>query len=203
MNARCLIAVCCLLAVAACAQVVPPPSQNQQIESGVVRVPAASSSDSIQILRYSIRLLPVSSFPQLPSQVAAWLTNKGCMIPQTYLAHGPDNVISGSFEKAGSSDWAVLCSVKGTSTLYVFFGSNLSKPIDLRSQPDNLWLGIDPAWMSDYGSAWGIATRPSVVMPRQDNLDHDGIDDTNLNQSTTTTHYYNDGHWTVYDFEGP
>lgn len=118
------------------------------------------------------------------------------MIPQTYEAHEPENVIRGSFEKPGNNDWAVLCSVKSETTLYVFFGSNLAEPIALRSQADSKWLGKD--WSQDYGSAWGISTMPAYVMPRKDQLDHDGIEDAFVEQSAVV-HYYANGHWATYE----
>jgi hypothetical protein len=137
--------------------------------------------------------MPVSSFPHLPAVVAQQLDARGCMIPQTYEARAPENVISGSFEKKGSSDWAALCSVHGISTLYVFFASDLAHPIALRSQPDTLWLGRE--WGEDYGSAWGIATHPARLMRPRDQADHDGIEDAFVEQSRVV-HYFRDGHWT-------
>src|SRR5665213_1267661 len=57
---------------------------------------------------YRIRHLPVSSFPDLPAPIAEILNQRGCLVPQTYEAHRPENVIHASLESAGSSDWAVL-----------------------------------------------------------------------------------------------
>jgi hypothetical protein len=118
------------------------------------------------------------------------------MIPQTYEAREPENVIHGSFEKKESSDWGVLCSVKGITTLYVFFGSDLASPIALRHQPDSEWLGVE--WSQDYGSAWGIARRPPRLMRSTDNADHDGIEDAYVEKSSTI-HYYDGGRWTTID----
>ncbi len=72
---------------------------------------------------YLIRHLPVNSFPQLPPAVQDALTRRGCLIPQTYEAHQPENVVHASLERPGSSDWAVLCSANGTVSLLVFFPS--------------------------------------------------------------------------------
>lgn len=186
-----LIAACALACVAAVAQTasVPQP-QSEQDETGVASVPGNAS------VHYQIRLLPVSSFPQLPAEVAAQLSHKGCMVPQTFEAHEPENVIMGSFQKRGSIDWAALCSVKGVTTLYVFFQSDFSHPIALRSQPDIKWLGIE--WSQDYGSAWGISTMPNAVMPRTDQTDHDGIEDEYVGQSSVV-HYFQNGQWTMLD----
>jgi len=116
------------------------------------------------------------------------------MIPQTYEAGGPENVIHGSFEEPGSDDWAALCSVRSVTTLYVFFQSDLSHPIALRHQQDNKWLGVEPSFA--YGSAWGIFTVPARAMPRTYEMDHDGIEDALVEQSSVI-HYYKHGHWTT------
>lgn len=185
-----IIVFCFVLAVAAASAQVSAPPRSEQVETGFAII------DGHAHVPYRIRLLPVSSFPQLPSGVAQKLDGMGCMIPQTYAAHEPENVISGSFEKKGSSDWAVLCSLHGVSTLYVFFQSNPALPIALRHQPDTLWLGKE--WGEDYGSAWGIAVRPANMMRRSDQADHDGIEDDFLDQSSVV-HYFREGHWTTLD----
>jgi hypothetical protein len=72
---------------------------------------------------YLIRHLPVNAFPQLPAAVRMRSTPRGCLIPQTYEAHQPENVVHASLERHGSSDWAVLCSVDGRVSLLVFFAA--------------------------------------------------------------------------------
>jgi hypothetical protein len=195
--------LCCLFAIGAAAQVNTDSPHAERIETGTMACPSQPTPDEAVAKRpmaghvmchYRIRLLPVSSFPQLPPSVAEGLSDKGCMIPQTYEAHEPENVIHGSFEKAGSSDWAVLCSVRGVTTLYVFFQSDLSHPAALRRQPDDKWLGVE--WSFAYGSAWGILTVPPLTMPRTDNPDHDGIQDAFVEQSSVI-HYYDHGHWRI------
>ncbi|MGA2339821.1 MAG: hypothetical protein ABSF75_07975, partial [Terracidiphilus sp.] len=54
---------------------------------------------------YLIRHLPVSSFPDLPAAIEEQLNLRGCLIPQTYEAHRPENVVHASLERPGSSDW--------------------------------------------------------------------------------------------------
>src|SRR6266571_505562 len=114
---------------AAMGQFASPPEQSfpaQLAETGNIVVGGQS-------VPYLIRRLPVSSFPKLPDAMAEVLTARGCMIPQTYQAHRPENVIRASLERAGSSDWAVLCSAHGTVTLLVFFASAPEKPMALAS----------------------------------------------------------------------
>lgn len=197
-----LFACCVLVALAAIAQTNPIPQQQaERVETGFAHLPGRPH------VTYSIRLLPVSSFPELPPPVSQQLVRKGCLVPQTYEAREPENVIHGAFEKEGSDDWAVLCSVNDVTTLYVFFQSNLANPIPLRHQPDSEWLGVE--WSLDYGSAWGIATRsarlmpiltarPAPLMPITQSADHDGIEDAFIEQSSTV-HYFQNGRWTTVD----
>jgi hypothetical protein len=103
---------------------------------------------------YLIRHLPVSSFPELPAGIVDLLNRRGCTIPQTYEAHRPENVVHASLEHAGSSDWAVLCSVQGTVSLLVFFngasaGGRTAQPVVLASALETERLQAhDPAAFS-------------------------------------------------------
>ena len=120
-----LIAVCALAGIAAVAQVASvPQAQSEQHETGIASVPGSPS------VHYTIRLLPVSSFPQLPATVAAQLTRMGCMIPQTFEAHQPENVINGAFKRKGSSDWAALCSERTSPR----FTSSSNRTLLIRSR---------------------------------------------------------------------
>ncbi len=83
-----------------------------------------------------IRRLPVNAYPQLPPAVKERLTHRGCLIPQTYEAHQPENVLHASLEHRGSSDWAVLCSVNGTVSLLVFLSSRDGEPSVVASAPE-------------------------------------------------------------------
>ena len=103
-------------------------------------VPQLTESGQIlvggQMTRYLIRHLPVSSFPALPAAIQGQLDLRGCLIPQTYEARRPENVVRASLERTGSSDWAVLCSAKGTVSLLVFFGGDPGHPFTLASAPE-------------------------------------------------------------------
>jgi len=150
-------------------------------------------------IAYRIRLLPVASFPALPAQVATELKRRGCMVPQSFEAKQPENVIHGAFRAHGSDDWAVLCSVEKTTTLYVFFAGQAESPVALRSQADSAWLGAEPGSLVS-GSAWGIAVRSAAelrstpALRRGLTIDHDAIDDARLERSLTI-HYFEGGRW--------
>lgn len=174
-----------------------PEANAEHIESGEVLPPGGVRID------YRIRLLPVASFPDLPAEVAAELTRRQCMIPQSFEAKQPENVIQGAFRAPGSHDWAVLCSSRQATTLYVFFAGSFQSPIALRSQPDSAWLAADPG--SDVlGSAWGIAVRSKEELRASPELrrgvvfDHDAIDDARLERSVAVRYFYN-GQWTRLD----
>jgi hypothetical protein len=152
---------------------------------------------------YLIRHLPVSSFPDLPLEVQAVLNQRGCLIPQTFEAHHPENVIRARLERPGSLDWAVLCSAEGTVSLLVFFTSAPEKPILLASAPETQRLqahgstgmlgfnwGIDPASPNQVHQAQaGLEHRPPW-------LDHDALADTVLDRRPVY-HFYANNAWTL------
>jgi hypothetical protein len=170
----------------------PPPL----LESGHIQLNGHSTP-------YQIRRLPVSSFPQLPAPIAAQLTLRGCMIPQTYAAHHPENVIHASFEAPGSSDWAVLCEADGTVSLLVFLASAPESPLTLASVPQTSRLQIHDL-TGVLGFNWGIdpATADEVhqaqaALPHHPpNLDHDALADSTV-EGRTLYRFYSKPSWTL------
>jgi hypothetical protein len=154
-------------------------------------------------INYLIHHLPVSSFPELPESVAEALNRRGCLIPQTYEAHHPENVVHASLERAGSSDWAVLCSAQGTVSLLVFFAAHPESPTLLVSMPETERLqmhdssgvlgfnwGIDPASPQQVHEAQaGLEHRPAL-------LDHDALADSLVDRHTVY-HFFAKGAWIV------
>ena len=132
----------------------------------------------------------MNAFPQLPPAVQDALTRRGCLIPQTYEAHGPENVVHASLERRGSSDWAVLCSANGAVSLLVFFAGS-GEPTVLATAPETERLqshgssnvlgfnwAIDPASPEDVHEAQLGMRHPP---PR---LDHDAIADSVIDGRT-------------------
>jgi hypothetical protein len=178
------------------------PKTAQLTESGQVSIEGRSTS-------YLIRHLPVSSFPDLPAAIVDLLNRRGCTIPQTYEAHRPENVVHASLEQAGSSDWAVLCSAKGTVSLLVFFdaetGQADAKPTVLASSPETQRLQAhDPSGV--LGFNWGIdQATPQQVHEAQSGLkrrpaqvDHDALADSTV-EHRTVYHYYAKSNWFLLD----
>jgi hypothetical protein len=154
---------------------------------------------------YLIRRLPVSSFPDMPDAVAETLTEKECLIPQTYQAHRPENVVHASFDRAGSSDWAVLCSTHGSVELLVFFAKAPGKAVTVASAPELQRIERHDS-TGVFGFDWGIdSVSPKQVREVQSGLehhpapvDHDALASTLLNQKTIY-HFYAHEHWTRLD----
>ncbi len=156
---------------------------------------------------YLIRHLPVSSFPELPAAIQEQLNLRGCLIPQTYEAHRPENVIHASLERPGSSDWAVLCSVRGTVSLLVFFGSDSSRPTTLSSAPETERLQThDPSgtlgfnWGIDPASPQQVHEAQAGMDPRPPFLSHDALADT-LVDRRTVYHFYLKSAWIVLEMQ--
>jgi len=172
-------------------------------------VPALNVSGHItvggQSLPYLIRHLPASSFPDLPAAVRAELDSRGCIIPQTYEAHRPENVIHASLERPGTSDWAVLCSLNGTTSLLVFFGSAPTQPFVLASAPETEQLQLNTAtgvmgfnWAIDPASPQRIHEAQTGLVPRPPIIDHDALADSTVDRRTIY-HFYAKGGWTHLD----
>lgn len=174
-----------------------PDSQGLN-ESGQVTVAGKS-------VPYLIRRLPINAFPDLPGTVVDQLEKRGCLIPQSYEAHHPENVVHASLERAGSSDWAVLCSADGDVSLMVFFGSAPVKPTVILTVPEKQRLQRHDA-SGTLGFDWAIdAASPDAVRQAQSGLerkpprpDHDALQDIVLDQKTVYR-FFSKGAWKLLD----
>jgi hypothetical protein len=190
-----IVLLCLLVAVSAPAQ---QPETSNLVTTGQIEINGSQ-------VPYRIRHLPPSSFPDFPVTVAGELTRRGCLIPQTYEAHRPENVLHASLEAAGSKDWAVLCSEKGTVSLLVFFGSRPGQPITLASALETDRLQAHPS-SNVLGFNWGIdAASPQTVheaqiglSPRPPRPDHDALADSVIDHKTIYR-YFNNGAWSLLD----
>ncbi len=185
-------------ALAAAQMPLPPHNADPLIESGQITTNGHKAS-------YVIHRLPPSSFPELPAPIANLINQRGCLIPQTYEAHRPENVVEASLERSGSRDWALLCSVKNTVSLMVFFASAPERPMILATAPELERLQAhDPGRV--LGFNWGIdPASPEQVHeaqiglePRPPAPDHDALADSMLDRRTVY-HFYSKGKWTLVD----
>lgn len=152
---------------------------------------------------YLVRHLPVNAFPELPAAIQERLTRRGCLIPQTYEAHRPENVVHASLERRGSSDWAVLCSANGAVSLLVFLASGDGEATVVATAPETSRLQIHA--MSDVmGFNWAIdAATPEQIHEAQldmhhppPRVDHDGLADSVV-EGKTVYRFFAHGAWTV------
>jgi hypothetical protein len=188
------------LGVLLCACALLPAQQPEQFlaqlnESGKILVDGHPTP-------YLIRRLPVDSFPAMPAQLVVLLNRRGCLIPQTYQAYRPENVIHASLERAGSSDWAVLCSAQGTVSLLVYFSSAPEELHLLAAAPETERLqahgpsgvlGFD--WGIDRASPEQIHEAQAGMAPRPPLVDHDALADSIVN-GETVYHFYSKNTWT-------
>jgi len=187
----------CLLAVSpALPQQPDPPSQL--IESGQVDLAGQS-------VPYLIRRLPLNAFPDLPDAIAGQLNQRHCLIPQSYQAHHPENVVHASLERAGSSDWALLCSANGQTSLLVFFGSTPGRAAVLTTTPERQRLqthdssgvlGFD--WAIDPASPDAVHQAQSGLERKPPKIDHDALADSTVDRKTLYR-FYSRGAWTLLD----
>jgi hypothetical protein len=196
---------CLLIALFCACALLPAQSPDASLASLNVRGQIVVAGHATP---YLIRHLPVSSFPAIPAELAALLNRRGCLIPQTYEAHHPENVIHTSLERAGSSDWAVLCSSEGTVSLLVYFASAPNRLMEVAAAPETERLqahdasgilgfdwGIDPATPEEIRSAQiGLLHRPALV-------DHDALADS-LIDHRTVYHFYLKSAWIVLEMPG-
>jgi hypothetical protein len=169
---------------------------KEQVETGQLQIAGQSRS-------YRLRRLPLSAFPELPPSVRSVLSQRGCLVPQTWQARRPENVIHGAFFRAGNQDWAVLCSQEGESSLLVF-RDGIGVPAELASYKDVDRLMPTNA-NGKLGYAWGIdpasQDRLRQFAPGQ-HFDHEGIEDSVIDHSSVL-HFFREGRWSLIEGVSP
>ncbi len=149
--------------------------------------------------------LPPAAFPMLPKSIVGELQRRGCMIPQETFSKTPNNVVSGEFAKRGQKDWAVLCSVKGASSILVFWNGSARNPADLGAADDmrNYLQGVwpwaetksdTPEALPPQGSKFINDHYQAYGGPKPPPIDHDGIDDAFLEKGSVVQ-YFSNGKW--------
>jgi hypothetical protein len=189
----------CAFAILSAAAQQPDNASVLLNESGQVVIDGRS-------LSYLIHRLPVNAFPDLPPAVVDELNRRQCMIPQSYEAHHPENVVHASLERAGSSDWAVLCSAEGKVSLLVFFASAPAmRPsiLGMAAEKERLQrndssgiLGFN--WAIEPASPEEVHEAQSAMKKRPPRPDHDTLADITLDR-TTLYRFFKKGSWTVVD----
>jgi hypothetical protein len=149
--------------------------------------------------RQVLRLSP-SAFPDLPKDLRTALQRRGCLVPQIPRMKQPHNVIKGEFSKQGQTDWAILCSVGGVSSIIIFWnGSDANhaqiaeaKDIDRLQDSGTGWeysreiSSVDRAYILRHHQAYGGPKPPPV--------DHKGINDAFVGKGSVVLYLYQ-GKW--------
>ena len=150
----------------------------------------------------NLERLPPIALHQLPKRVVRSLQARGCKIPQTDLEPRPNNVIRGEFAKKGQTDWAVLCSRGGASSILVFWGGSTKAPTELAKAPDDAyWLGNAREGFHYYRQLM-VADRDYILVHYREYgrgqpvppINHDGIDDGFLEKGSEVYYRYR-GKW--------
>lgn len=145
--------------------------------------------------RHIVRL-PPAEFEQLPRNLVRELERRGCAIPQDYTKER-GNVIRGAFKRPGQTDWAVLCSVNGFSSILVFWKGSEDHPAEMARAEDRMFLQVigdeeigfsrrisavgKQFILQQYRAHGGAAPPP---------IDHQGIDDMFLDKASVVYFYH-------------
>jgi hypothetical protein len=129
------------------------------------------------------------------------LERRGCSIPQEFFAKKPNNVVKGQFARPGESDWAVLCSTKGVSTILVFWSGSEKDPAAIAPMEDRTFLqGVTDEkigysrGISPVGRNFILRNYDAYGGPKPPLLDHQGVDDAFVGKASATW-YFHGGKW--------
>jgi hypothetical protein len=139
---------------------------------------------------YALRVYPLDSFPQIPSEVRAAFMAIGCgEIPQTYTSRAPGNVVQGEFSAAGQTDWAALCHRNGTTELTVVWGGPSKCSSRIWPSPSGSDRFIALATMDDI-----LRHAKTYDGPQPPARDHAGIHD-GVAEKASTIRFCHQGQW--------
>ena len=142
--------------------------------------------------KYPIVRLPPTAFSELPKNLVTELERRGCTVPQTFPPDQRSNVIRGSFAKAGQTDWAVFCSMKGSTSLLVFWNDSAANSVELGKNPDDTNRLFD--WfIRPVGRKFIVAHYRACGGPKPPPIDHQGIE--SAGESASVVLYYYRGKW--------
>ena len=157
-------------------------------------------------VRNILRLAP-ASFPALPAAIRRNLEDRGCTIPQAaaglFDSVSLNNVIQGSFTAARRSEWAILCSIRDTSTVLIYPATG-SAPLDSVGREEDrrtlqgqghlgiLYSRVISAISAAQIRAWHakLLELPRQLLPVE--ADHDGINDGYMFKGSTILYFHQD-----------
>jgi len=148
--------------------------------------------------------LPPTGFPEIPRNVVQELNHRGCTIPQKAFTKKRNNVIQGEFARPGQKDLAVLCSVRGMSTILVFWRKSEKDPAAIAPMEDRIFLqdmgggkigfsrDISPMGKDAILHLCRVKDEPVPLFL----LTHQGLDDAFIGKASQT-YYFHKGKWLI------
>jgi hypothetical protein len=148
-----------------------------------------------------IRHLSPSSFSELPREIIGELNRRQCTIPQVDGSPRSHNAVKGSFTGQGQTDWAVLCSHRGESSILVFKGLSIKPVFELAKNLDKSWLQVMGERKIGYSRMISAANGEAIQRyhtqyggPKPPAIDHEGIEDSFVEKGSVIF-YYHKGSW--------
>src|SRR5215475_1607000 len=150
----------------------------------------------------AIPALPPRAFRQLPAALVRTLEARKCSIPQIPDEKTPHNVIHGSFTAAKRTEWAVLCSRGGTSSILVFRADSAKLVAEIAAAKDEVFLqDVDGRGTLGYSRAISAVGKDYILEhykayggPKPPPIAHQGIDDAFVDKASTVRYFYR-GKW--------
>ena len=161
----------------------------------------AAGQDSANPPAQDISYASPAGYPQLPAAIRTELQSRGCRIPQPYSGPKLQNAIRGHFARPRQTDFAVLCSRQGISSILVFWNGSAATPVEVAPAPDRNFLTV--VENGEWGFARAISPASAQFIrkhwrshggPTPPSIDHEGIDDQFLEKGSTVR-YFRNGQW--------
>ena len=156
------------------------------------------AQDRWQMAESATTRLSPTAFPQLPADVMHDLQARGCTVPQTYSDVTPHNVIGGEFAKKGQTDWAILCSKDGVSSILIFWGGSTKFVSEIAKAEDRGYLQVTGGngkisfsrSITAVGGGYILERYRRYGGPKPPRIDHEGIDDGFLGKASSVWYYH-------------
>ena len=143
----------------------------------------------------SIRYLKPMNAKPLPDEVRTYLQENGYLIPQQAGWRHLNNVAQGRFFRRGQTDWAVLASKKGMTSILVFPNGECEGVVSLASTPtaQSAWVEGFQRWMATMEIPHLLQDFAANGEGKLPPINHEGIND-GLGMCSVV-HYFYQGKW--------
>ncbi len=117
------------------------------------------------------------------------------------MTTGRQNIIKGEFAKPGQTDWAVLCSVGGVSTILIFWNASEINPAEIAKTSDmdrlQSWGGDKIVYSREIepvGKEYIVEHFKAYGGPKPPPIEHQGINDVFVGKASVVW-YFDQGKW--------